>query len=41
MSQCGCSLVELPKVRDHRGNLTFLEGGRHVRRIELIDHPPA
>ena len=25
-----CRVVELPKVRDHRGNLTFVEGGRHV-----------
>lgn len=26
-----CKLVELPKIHDHRGNLTFIEGGgRHV-----------
>lgn len=25
-----CKLVELPKIKDPRGNLTFLEGGRHV-----------
>ena len=25
-----CKLVELPKVSDPRGNLTFIEGGRHV-----------
>ena len=26
-----CRLVELPKIHDHRGNLTFIEGGgRHV-----------
>jgi dTDP-4-dehydrorhamnose 3,5-epimerase-like enzyme len=25
-----CRLVELPQVRDPRGNLTFIEGGRHV-----------
>jgi hypothetical protein len=24
------SLVELPVIPDHRGNLSFLEGGRHV-----------
>lgn len=24
------SLIELPKIRDHRGNLTFIEGMRHV-----------
>jgi dTDP-4-dehydrorhamnose 3,5-epimerase-like enzyme len=26
----GCRLVELPKVHDPRGNLTFIEGGQHV-----------
>ena len=25
-----CTLIELPKINDPRGNLTFLEGGRHV-----------
>jgi len=25
-----CTLVELPKITDPRGNLTFIEGGRHV-----------
>lgn len=25
-----CHLIELPKIKDHRGNLTFIEGGRHV-----------
>ena len=25
-----CRLVELPKIHDPRGNLTFVEGGRHV-----------
>ena len=25
-----CHLIQLPKNRDHRGNLTFVEGGRHV-----------
>jgi hypothetical protein len=25
-----CGLVELPKISDVRGNLTFIEGGRHV-----------
>jgi hypothetical protein len=25
-----CSIVELPKIVDPRGNLTFIEGGRHV-----------
>lgn len=26
----GCRLVDLPKVTDPRGNLTFVEGGRHI-----------
>lgn len=26
----GCRLIELPRVHDPRGNLTFIEGGRHV-----------
>lgn len=25
-----CKLIELPKISDPRGNLTFVEGGRHV-----------
>ncbi len=25
-----CRIVELPKVADQRGNLSFIEGGRHV-----------
>lgn len=25
-----CRMVELPKIYDPRGNLTFIEGGRHV-----------
>jgi len=25
-----CRLIEFPKIKDHRGNLSFLEGGRHV-----------
>jgi len=25
-----CLRLELPKISDHRGNLTFIEGGRHV-----------
>jgi WxcM-like, C-terminal len=25
-----CRLIELPKVADPRGNLTFIEGGRHI-----------
>jgi len=25
-----CRLIELPKVHDVRGNLTFIEGGQHI-----------
>lgn len=25
-----CKIVELPRINDPRGNLTFIEGGRHV-----------
>jgi hypothetical protein len=25
-----CRLIDLPRINDPRGNLTFLEGGRHV-----------
>ena len=25
-----CRIIELPKIQDHRGNLTFIETGRHV-----------
>ncbi len=25
-----CKIVDLPKIADPRGNLTFIEGGRHV-----------
>lgn len=25
-----CKLIDLPKIQDPRGNLTFIEGGRHV-----------
>ena len=30
MSLDDCKLIEFPKIKDHRGNLTFLEGNRHV-----------
>lgn len=26
----GCRLIELPKISDPRGNLSFIEGGRHI-----------
>ena len=25
-----CKIIELPKVTDHRGNLTFIEGKKHI-----------
>ncbi|WP_143891477.1 sugar 3,4-ketoisomerase [Tepidimonas alkaliphilus] len=25
-----CKLIELPKISDPRGNLSFIEGGRHI-----------
>ena len=30
MSIAACRLIELPKVSDPRGSLTFIEGGHHV-----------
>jgi dTDP-4-dehydrorhamnose 3,5-epimerase-like enzyme len=30
MSLESCKLIDLPKIHDARGNLTFAEGGRHV-----------
>jgi WxcM-like, C-terminal len=40
-----CVLVDLPKVADHRGNLTYLEAGRdvpfEVRRVFYIYDVPA
>jgi hypothetical protein len=30
MSLDDCTIIELPKVPDARGNLTFLESGRHL-----------
>ncbi len=30
MSVEECRLIQLPKIGDPRGNLTFIEGGRHV-----------
>lgn len=30
MSIDNCTLIDLPKISDPRGNLTFVEGGRHV-----------
>lgn len=39
-----CRLIDLPKIADPRGNLTFIEGGRHIpfgiqRAYYLYDVP--
>ena len=44
MSIRDCRLIDLPKISDPRGNLTFLEGGKHVgfqfeRLFYLYDVP--
>jgi hypothetical protein len=39
-----CELIELPKIHDPRGNLTFIEGDRHVpfdiRRVYYLYDVP-
>jgi len=39
-----CKIVELPKISDPRGNLTFIEGGRHIpfdiRRVYYLYDVP-
>jgi dTDP-4-dehydrorhamnose 3,5-epimerase-like enzyme len=39
-----CCLIDLPKVSDPRGNLTFVEGGRHmpfeIRRVYYLYDVP-
>ena len=44
MSLRSCKLVRLPQVCDPRGNLTFVEGGRHVpfeiRRVYYLYDVP-
>ena len=44
MSLEQCRIVELPRVTDPRGNLTFIEGGRHVpfeiRRVYYLYDVP-
>ena len=30
MSLKDCKIIELPKISDPRGNLSFVEGGRHI-----------
>lgn len=44
MALSDCKLIDLPKISDHRGNLTFVEGGVHVpfeikRVYHLYDVP--
>ena len=39
-----CRIIELPRIQDHRGNLTFVESGRHIpfdikRTYYLYDVP--
>lgn len=44
MSLQDCSIIELPKITDHRGNLTFVEGGEHIpfdiRRVYYLYDVP-
>jgi hypothetical protein len=39
-----CRIIELPKITERRGNLTFIEGGRHVpfeiRRVYYLYDVP-
>jgi len=30
VSLSDCRIIDLPKITDQRGNLTFIEGGRHI-----------
>jgi len=30
MALVDCRIIDLPKITDARGNLTFIEGGRHI-----------
>lgn len=30
MALSDCCIIDLPKISDPRGNLTFIEGGRHI-----------
>ena len=40
-----CRIIELPKIQDHRGNLTFIEANRHVpfeiKRVYYLYDVPA
>ena len=39
-----CRIIDLPKIHDPRGNLTFIEGGRHIpfeiRRVYYLYDVP-
>jgi dTDP-4-dehydrorhamnose 3,5-epimerase-like enzyme len=39
-----CRIIELPKIQDQRGNLTFIEAGRHIpfdmRRVYYLYDVP-
>jgi WxcM-like, C-terminal len=44
MDLTSCRIIELPKISDPRGNLTFIEGGQHVpfaiRRVYYLYDVP-
>lgn len=44
MGLADCRIIELPQVHDPRGNLTFIEGGRHlpfeIRRVYYLYDVP-
>ncbi|KAB8315232.1 WxcM-like domain-containing protein [Tolypothrix campylonemoides VB511288] len=40
-----CKIIELPKISDHRGNLTFIENNKHIpfeiKRVYYLYHVPS
>lgn len=44
MALTDCRIIDLPKITDVRGNLTFIEGGRHIpfdiRRVYYLYDVP-
>lgn len=44
MALADCRIIDLPRINDPRGNLTFVEGGRHVpfdiRRVYYLYDVP-
>jgi dTDP-4-dehydrorhamnose 3,5-epimerase-like enzyme len=44
MALSDCKIIDLPKIADPRGNLTFIEGGRHIpfeiRRVYYLYDVP-